>query len=138
MSMGKHTCKTFDETHAASKKFTKLVDEYDKVREDRPRLEERLKCWALWNMLDKHTLAKAELRPELKGHNRTFQGIRDFIAELHVESLSAQLYGKIVGRGDAMDVSGVAERQAWPAQPEEEEKHTAEEWENWYAWPRPA
>ena len=89
MSMGKHTCKTFDETHAASKKFKKLVDEYDKVRGNRPRLEELLKCWALWNMLDKHTLAKAELKPELKGHSQTFQGIRDLIAELHVESLSS-------------------------------------------------
>ena len=118
--MGKHTCKTFDETPSASKKFKKIVDKYDKVRGDRPRLEERLKCWALWNMLDRHTLAKAELRLELKGHSRTFQAIRDLIGELHVESLSAQLYGTIVGRGDAMDVGGVAEKWAWPTQPEEE------------------
>ena len=104
--MRKHTCKTFDETHAASKKFKKAVDEYDKVGGERPRLEERLKCWALWTMLDRHTLAKAELRPELKGHCRTFQGILDLLEELHEESPSAQLYGKIVGRGDAMDVGG--------------------------------
>ena len=78
-------------------------------------------------MLDRHTLAKAELRPELKGHSRTFQGICDLIGELHVESLSAQLYVEIVGRGDAMDVGGVAEKLAWPTHPEE----TAEEWENW-------
>ena len=59
MSMGKHTCKTFDETYAANKKFKKLVDEYNKVCWERPQLEERLKCWALWNMLDKHTLVQA-------------------------------------------------------------------------------
>ena len=74
-------------------------------------------------MLDRHTVAKAELRPELKGHSRTLQGIRDLIGELHVEPLSAQLYGKIVGPGDAMDVGGVAENCAWPTQLEGGEVH---------------
>ena len=80
-------------------------------------------------MLDKHILAKAELRPELKGHGRSFLGIRTLLEELHVESLSTQLYSKIVGRGDAMGLGGVADKWSWPAQPEEvEERHTAEEW----------
>ena len=113
VSMGKHTCKTFDETYAANKQLKKLVDEYNKVCGERPQLEERLKCWALWNMLDKHTLAKAELRPELKGHGRSFVDIRNLLEELHVESLSTQLYSKIFGRGDAMDVGGVWDNWAW-------------------------
>ena len=32
MSMGKHTCNHFDETHTANKKFKKFVDKYDKAR----------------------------------------------------------------------------------------------------------
>ena len=81
MSMGKHTCKTFDETYAANKKFKKLVDEYSKVCWERPQLEERLKCWALWNMLDKHALAKSRAEagaqltcPELRRHPQPPRG----------------------------------------------------------------
>ena len=76
MSMGKHTCNTFDETYAASKKLRRLVDEYGKVCGKRPQLEERLICWTLRNMFDKHILAKADMRPELKGHARIFAAIR--------------------------------------------------------------
>ena len=45
MSMEERTCKTVDETYTANKKFKRLVDEYNKVcGEDRPHLEECLKC----------------------------------------------------------------------------------------------
>ena len=43
-STGKHTCKTFEETHAAYNDFKKLFDEYNKVT-DGIFLKERL--WAL-------------------------------------------------------------------------------------------
>ena len=101
MSMGKHTCKTFDETHAASKTFKKRVDNYDKVRGEMHD-PKSVSSAGPFGTCSTGILAKAELRPELKGHSRTFQGIRDLLEELHVESLSAQLYGNIVGRGDAM------------------------------------
>ena len=58
MSMGKHTCKTIHETYAANRKIKKLVDYYNTAFGERPHLEERLKCWAFWKMLDKHTLGK--------------------------------------------------------------------------------
>ena len=79
-------------------------------------------------MLDKHTLAKAERWPESKRNSRRFIVIRDPLEELHVESLSTQLYSTIAGRGEAMGVGAVAEKSAWPDQAmAEEERCTAEE-----------
>ena len=76
------------------------------------------------------------MRPELKGNSRSLIAIRGFLEELHVESLGTQLYGKVVGRGDAMDVEAVADKWAWLDQAmAEEARHTAEEWANWFAWP---
>ena len=89
MSMGERTCKTFDETYSTDKKFKQLVDEYKKVTGGDP-LEERLKCWALWNMLDKHTLAQAGMRPEPKGNSRSFIAICNLSGEPHVEPLITQ------------------------------------------------
>ena len=106
MSMGKKQAKMFDETYLALRKLKRLVDEYNKCQPDKT-IEDRIKCWAAWALLDPATMLKADARAELKPAVRTYQAIRNFVDELYVESLSTQLYSKMVGRGDAMDIGGI-------------------------------
>ena len=81
-------------------------------------------------MLDKHTLNKAEMRPELRPKTRTFAAITAFVEELHVESLSNKLFNRVVGKGDAMDVGAVNVREPIG---EEEEKYSGAEWAAWWS-----
>ena len=106
MSMGKKQAKNFDETYLALRTLKRLVDEYNKCQPDK-NIEDRIKCWAAWALLDPATMLKADARAELKPAVRTYQAIRNFVDELYVESLSTQLYSKMVGRGDAMDIGGI-------------------------------
>ena len=81
-------------------------------------------------MLDKSTLATAEMRPELRPKTRTFANITAFVEELHIESLSNELFSRVVGKGDAMDVGAVNVREPVA---EEEEKYSAAEWAAWWS-----
>ena len=129
MSMGKHQAKNFEETYASVKKLKKLADEYNKVSPNGP-VEERIKVWAAWSLIDPVTKAKADNRVELKPAVRSFQAIRDYLEELYLEGLSNRLYSKIVGRGDAMDVSAVAPGNS-EERPVETEKYSYGEWMSW-------
>ena len=79
-------------------------------------------------MLDKTTLAKAEMRPEVRPRTRTYANIIAFVEELHIERLSNKLFSRVVGNGDAMDVGAVNVRVSVA---EDEEKYSAAEWAAW-------
>ena len=66
------------------------------------------------SMLDKSTLAKVEILPELRPKNRTFAAITAFVEELHIESPSNKLFSRVVRKGDAMDVGAVTTREPSP------------------------
>ena len=112
---------------ASSSDGAAVLDQYNIVTKEHP-LGEREKVWVNWNMLDKSTLNKAEMRPELRPKTRTFAAITAFVEELHVESLSNKLFNRVVGKGDAMDVGAVNVREPVG---EEDEKYSAAEWAAW-------
>ena len=127
--MAHHQRKNLDDTYHAMKKFKKLLDQYNVVTKEHP-LGEREKVWVNWSMLDKSTLAKAVMRPELRPKKRTFATITACVDELHIESLSNKLFSRVVGKGDAMDVGAVNVREPVG---EEEEKFSAAEWASWWS-----
>ena len=107
MSMAKKEYKNFEETWAASKRFKKLLIEYNMITTGN-RFEERNENWVTWNLLDAKTKVRAEA-VGIKGVKRTMPMVMAFLDELHLEAQSDLLHSKIVGKGDAMDVSVLAQ-----------------------------
>ena len=72
MGMGKAQRHNFTPTHAAPRKYRRLVEEYNKVTGSP--LDNRLKSWAFWNMMDKDTLKRPRCSRSLRipgAHIRT-------------------------------------------------------------------
>ena len=139
MMMGKRQSKNFEETYLSMKKLARLILDYNKVSEQP--IEERMKTWAAWELIDPVTQGKADMKYGTM-IRRDFQKMRDYLEELYLQSLTNSVYAK-VGKGTAMDVSaltgcgaaGCNGCDAPPTSPSDGEKYTHEEWAEWYQSP---
>ena len=94
------------------------------------RLTRLSKCGCYWNITDFKTRARMEARAELSSPMaRTPEKLQSFIDELYEEKRNEAVFSRI-GKGDPMDVSGVAMREG-PENQGEEERYTSAAWQEW-------